>query len=308
MYSPLTTPELDTTLSDGSGSLPTPEFDSTLPDDYVGSGSLLVSTQPFSGYGPDNEASQTTTERATDGSTADLAMTTTPVSDTGSKDCSGVGSGSSSSSGSGSGSGSSSGSGCEPSTTRMDTEGLMDDEDYIVTTSPGPAHDNARSTTLGSGNSEYPGTVTTDHSVSGSGMRQDNNKHQQSRRKRNTRRMVGVVPEVHHRARGITHKPTPKDWPNFQAAVREVVERKKSFEAKLEDARVVAKARKRFLKRSFITTPTVPEQVLSRDRVITGGGGAVTHDNGLVDENPDMIHLYKELVHRNPTGEDMHTI
>lgn len=192
--------------------------------------------------------------------------TDTPIvttSDTGTRDCSQA----------------SSGSGCGMEFAV--TAGLIDDEDFVVTT--GDEH-------TGSGRSDLttaPATERDNFQASGSGVGQDSSVKLQRRRKR---RSVGAE-EI--------REPLPQEQAYFQAVVRDTFQRQETFERELAAARAASQARKRVL----AVTPTSQlhplAQTPSAEHMQPGVGGAVSHDHE--DQPEGAIYLYKE-----EESEDLH--
>lgn len=219
----------------------------------TGSGSLLDSTDSYSGYGPTTPTEVGDDE---DGSVA------TPSQSECSED----------------------GSGCLEVVS--DTEGLIDDEDYGVTEPP--TNHERHSTASGSGE---VGSALEPGTEQGSETGQDDTQGRRPSRhrrhsKRNRRNMhMGVAGEAESSVSGQG---------DFQGMVREIVEKKRLFEARLSEARALAKTSKKSTTASPGTPPTT-------------AGGAGLHGNEMQhharsrddrtteEENPAIIHLHKPM-------------
>ena len=180
-----------------------------------------------------------------------------------------------------------SGSGCTPPSTHhpVDTEGLIDDEDYSVTE---PTNHNAAS---GSGEMEItlePGTEL------GSGTGQT------SRRRRRVHR--------HHNKVGAgSNRPHPgrSEQTDFQDMVREIVEKKREFAMKFGSAKMAAlNTRKERI--------TSPARLKSMEKPIGVAEHHDTkkhhHDNVMQAplEDPALIRLHKLETANYATSEYLH--
>ena len=205
-----------------------------------------------------------------------------------------------------------SGGNCQPSTT--DTEGLIDDEDYFVTTNVPSQHS-------GSGDSDYPTTSGSGQEV-GSGAVMDGDRSRGRReselrikRKRSVTGMAVVGTRQGEEEPRITGREEEVEFQEqhrkgvasvrqkeveFQEAVRAAVEMKKKFE---KMSRKIAQGiPSKFTTSSPTTPPPHPTEhaQYSHRRHI---------DHTPSEENPAIIYMYKETdVLRVPTSEEMHNV
>ena len=185
-----------------------------------------------------------------------------------------------------------------------DTEGLIDDEDYTMVTT----HPTSGSGSGYSGFTEISGSGSGYSEMSGSGSGKENAPNQVSLLSRRRRR--NVVSSKQSRS-GHTQEPHPlyhvSVVASFQDIIRDTFQRQTRFGTELEEARTVAKTRRRLSGKTLVRPPlpsTGRPMAAPEGGHVTSKRGVLLEDRGVSE--PGTVYLYPEEPLRYPTHLDMH--